>query len=116
MNAAHEDAAIPAEGTVDADPAVEQAILALIAADPKGRPISPAEAAVRVATEAQTRDRWQRFLPRVRRAAVRMAIEGRIAIYRKGRPVDPGEFRGVYRLGRPAPQGAGNSADDRPVA
>ncbi len=116
MNTASEDAAAPADGTAETDPAVERAILALIAADPKGRPISPAEAAVHLAAEAQMPERWQRFLPRVRRAAVRMATEGRISIYRKGRPADPSEFRGVYRLGRPAAQGEGNSADERPVA
>jgi Protein of unknown function (DUF3253) len=32
---------------------------------------------------------------------VRLAKEGRIIITRKGRAVDPDEFRGVYRLGLP---------------
>jgi hypothetical protein len=32
---------------------------------------------------------------------VALAQAGRIAIYRKGKPVDPGEFKGVYRLGLP---------------
>jgi hypothetical protein len=32
---------------------------------------------------------------------VALAKQGRIVIYRKGRPADPDEFRGVYRLGLP---------------
>jgi len=37
----------------------------------------------------------------VRRAAVRLALAGRLVIYRKGKPVDPADFKGVYRLGLP---------------
>jgi len=44
---------------------------------------------------------WRNHLQNVRSAAVRLADEGRIVIYRKGKPVDPHEFRGVYRLGAP---------------
>ncbi|MBY0364025.1 MAG: DUF3253 domain-containing protein, partial [Phreatobacter sp.] len=33
-----------------------------------------------------------------RRAAVGLAREGRLVILRKGKPVDPNDFRGVYRL------------------
>jgi hypothetical protein len=34
----------------------------------------------------------------VRRVAVRLMKEGRAVILRKGRPVDPDDFRGVYRI------------------
>jgi len=37
----------------------------------------------------------------VRRAAISLADEGRIVIYRKGKPVDPHNFKGVYRIGLP---------------
>jgi hypothetical protein len=37
----------------------------------------------------------------VRRTAVVLAKQGRLVIYRKGRPADPDDFRGVYRLGLP---------------
>jgi hypothetical protein len=37
----------------------------------------------------------------VRRAAVRLAQQGRLVITRKGRPVDPADFKGVYRIGVP---------------
>ena len=44
---------------------------------------------------------WQGYLQTVRDTAVALAKEGRIVIYRKGAPVDPDTFRGVYRLGAP---------------
>ena len=37
----------------------------------------------------------------IRRAAVALAVAGRLVIYRKGKPADPQDFRGVYRLGLP---------------
>ena len=37
----------------------------------------------------------------VRREAVALADEGRVVIYRKGKPVDPHDFKGVYRIGLP---------------
>ena len=45
---------------------------------------------------------WRSHLSDVRRAAVRLADAGRLVIYRKGKPVDPHDFRGVYRLGAPS--------------
>ena len=44
---------------------------------------------------------WRVHLQGVRSAAVRLADAGRLVIYRKGKPVDPHDFRGVYRLGAP---------------
>jgi hypothetical protein len=44
---------------------------------------------------------WHALLLPIRRAAVALAQAGRLVIYRKGKPVDPGDFRGVYRLGLP---------------
>jgi hypothetical protein len=41
---------------------------------------------------------------------VRLMKEGRIVILRKGKPVDPDNFCGVYRLGLPASSGPGSSA------
>ena len=37
----------------------------------------------------------------IRRVAVALAEAGRVVIYRKGKPVDPRSFKGVYRLGLP---------------
>ncbi|MFG1395922.1 DUF3253 domain-containing protein [Roseixanthobacter pseudopolyaromaticivorans] len=84
------DTALPSEEDV------ATAILTLAAQEP-GKTIAPAEAAVSLMGAGQ----WQRALPAVRRVAVRLALEGRLVIYRKGKPVDPQDFRGVYRLGLP---------------
>jgi len=44
---------------------------------------------------------WHGLLLPIRRAAVALAQDGRLVIYRKGKPADPSDFRGVYRLGLP---------------
>ncbi|MEH2477846.1 hypothetical protein V1281_002227 [Nitrobacteraceae bacterium AZCC 2161] len=44
---------------------------------------------------------WHGLLMPIRRAAVTLAMSGRLVIYRKGKPADPQDFRGVYRLGLP---------------
>lgn len=44
---------------------------------------------------------WRNLLMPIRRAAVALAQSGRLVIYRKGKPADPLDFRGVYRVGLP---------------
>jgi hypothetical protein len=44
---------------------------------------------------------WHALLLPIRRAAVALAQAGRLVIYRKGKPADPNDFHGVYRLGLP---------------
>ncbi len=44
---------------------------------------------------------WHGLLVPIRKAAVTLAQSGRLIIYRKGKPADPDDFRGVYRLGLP---------------
>lgn len=44
---------------------------------------------------------WHALLVPIRKAAVTLAQAGRLIIYRKGKPADPDDFRGVYRLGLP---------------
>lgn len=44
---------------------------------------------------------WHALLVPIRRSAVTLAQAGRLVIYRKGKPADPNDFRGVYRLGLP---------------
>lgn len=46
-------------------------------------------------------DDWHGLLVPIRRSAVALAQAGRLVIYRKGKPADPNDFRGVYRLGLP---------------
>jgi hypothetical protein len=75
---------------------IEAAILALVEARGAGKSICPSEAA----REAFP-DSWRDHLRHVRAAAVHLAREGKIAILRKGKPVDPENFKGVYRLSLP---------------
>jgi hypothetical protein len=83
-----------------ADPAaVEAAILRLASEAGANRSISPMDAARTLADD----DKWQALLPAIRRAAIKLALEGHLVIYRKGKPVDPNDFKGVYRLGLPRP-------------
>lgn len=75
---------------------LEQAILALLQRT-AAVSLSPPE----VAQKLRPNGDWQALLTPVRRAAVALAVQGRLIIYRKGKPVDPNSFSGVYRIGLP---------------
>ena len=86
--------------------ALAEAILAAAAARGPDRTISPMDVAR--ALGGSHPDGWGPLMTPIRHVAVRLMKEGRIVILRKGRPVDPDDFRGVYRLalpeeGRPEP-------------
>lgn len=76
--------------------AIQTAILRLVDARGPGKSICPSEVARDVFA-----DDWRARMKTVRAAAVGLARAGRITILRKGRPVDPDDFKGVYRLGTP---------------
>ncbi len=64
-------------------------------------------------------DGWGPLMPAVRRVAVDLMKQGRVVVTRKGRPVDPDDFRGVYRIrigeaGAVSTDGPGSSDPDRP--
>jgi hypothetical protein len=61
------------------------------------RTLSAPEIAHAIAPEGD----WHGLLMPIRSAAVALAQAGRLVIYRKGKAADPGDFRGVYRLGLP---------------
>ena len=44
---------------------------------------------------------WRREMKPIREVAVQLAQEGRIVITRKGKPVDPASFKGLYRIAVP---------------
>lgn len=54
-------------------------------------------------------DGWGPLMQPIRRVAVQLMKHGRLVITRKGRPVDPDDFRGVYRLRLPGLDEAGQS-------
>jgi hypothetical protein len=83
-------------------PSLEDVILALCAEAGPGRSINPTDAATAyAAARGEDALAWRRHLSSVRVAAVRLAEAGRLVIFRKGKPADPSDFRGVYRLGAP---------------
>jgi hypothetical protein len=77
-------------------------ILTLCAEAGVGKTICPTDAA-KAAAEARGEDdlAWRIWLTKVRQTAVGLARQGRLVIFRKGKPADPNDFRGVYRLGLP---------------
>jgi hypothetical protein len=90
---------------------VEDTILALVRARGAGRTVGPMDVARTLGGDHP--DGWGPLMPEVRRAAVRLMKAGQIVILRKGRPVDPDEFRGVYRIALAAEEearGAGRSS------
>jgi len=83
-------------------PTLESVILRLCAEIGAGKSICPSEAAKAIALETGGGElAWRDWLLKVRRSAVALAHAGQLVIYRKGKPVDPDDFRGVYRLGLP---------------
>ncbi len=83
---------------VDQD-TLEAAILDQLAQREPGRTLSPMDVARAVGGDHP--DGWGPLMQPLRRVAVKLMKEGRIVITRKGRPVDPDDFRGVYRLSLP---------------
>jgi len=86
----------------DAAAQIEETMIALIEKRGEGKTICPSEVARAIAGEHP--DAWGRLMQPVRKVAVRLTKEGRVAIMRKGKPADPDDFKGVYRIGpaRPA--------------
>jgi hypothetical protein len=84
--------------TQDSLPALslEENILKVLTRD-GAKTLSAPEIAQAIAAQSD----WHGLLMPIRRAAVDMAQSGRLVIYRKGKPADPLDFRGVYRLGLP---------------
>jgi hypothetical protein len=78
---------------------LEAAMLALLAERGEGRTIGPSDVAQAIGGNQP--DGWGPLMQPVRRAAVRLMKEGRVVILRKGRPVDPDDFKGTYRIALP---------------
>ena len=75
------------------------AMLALLAERGPGRTIGPSDVAQAIGGNQP--EGWGPLMQPVRRAAVRLMKEGRVVILRKGRPVDPNDFKGTYRIALP---------------
>jgi hypothetical protein len=88
------------------DDEIESTLLKHLAARGPGRTLDPQEVAR--ALGGAHPDGWGPMMQPVRRAAVRLMKQGRVVITRRGRPVDPDDFKGTYRIVLPE--------DSRPVA
>ncbi len=75
---------------------IEASIFDLLGALSPGKSISPEEVARAVDPEG-----WRRQLSRVRGTAVGLARAGRLVITRHGKPADPDDFKGVWRMRLP---------------
>lgn len=76
---------------------VESAMLDLLGKIAPGKSISPEDVAKAVDPEG-----WRRLLSHVRSTARGLARQGLVVITRHGKPADPEDFKGVYRLKAPA--------------
>lgn len=81
------------------DAMIEATLLRLVAERGQGKTICPSEVTRLLAGSHP--DAWGPLMQPTRRVAVRLMKEGQVVITRKGRPVDPDDFRGVYRLSLP---------------
>ncbi|MEL7231090.1 MAG: DUF3253 domain-containing protein [Pseudomonadota bacterium] len=88
---------------------VTLAILDLITLRGPGKTICPTEAA-----KAVSPYNWRKVLPDVRASAIKLAVAEKASIYRKGKPVDPLDFKGVYRIGLPMEED--NDTTGQPVS
>ncbi len=84
------------DSTPASEPSLEDAMLQILAR-PGTKTLSPPEIAHAMSSGGD----WHALLIPIRKAAVTLAQSGRLVIYRKGKPADPNDFRGVYRLGLP---------------
>jgi hypothetical protein len=75
---------------------VEAAIFDALDKVGPGKSISPEEVARTVDPEG-----WRRQLGKVRGVAVGLARAGRLTITRHGKPADPDDFKGVWRMRLP---------------
>jgi hypothetical protein len=78
---------------------VERTILRMVRERGPDKTICPSDAARALAGDKP--DEWGPLMQPLRRVAVRLAKEGRLVIYRKGKQADPDDFKGIYRLGLP---------------
>jgi hypothetical protein len=79
--------------------AIETALLRLLAERGPGKTLDPTEVARALGGDHP--DGWGPLMQPIRRVAVALAEQSRIVILRKGKPADPRDFKGVYRLAAP---------------
>jgi hypothetical protein len=75
---------------------IEETLLGLLSQVRDGESISPNDVA-----KAVNAEQWRRELPKVRGVIIGLARQGRLEVTRKGKPIEPEGFKGVYRVRLP---------------
>lgn len=75
---------------------IEAVIFEVLGRTLPGKSVSPEEVA-----RAADPEGWRRLLGHVRAISRGLARQGRLVITRHGKPADPEDFKGVYRLKLP---------------
>lgn len=83
-------------GTDTLEVSLQQQIMELVTASGTDKTVCPTTVA-----QAYRSENWRSLMKPIRRAAIALAKDGRIAIFRKGKPVPPDQVKGVIRLGLP---------------
>lgn len=78
---------------------IRQAIASAVLERGAGKTVCPSEIARSLAGSDEKV--WRLMMNPIRAEAIRMAKAGDVRILRKGRPVDPDDFKGIYRLALP---------------
>ncbi len=78
---------------------IEETLLRLVAERGDAKTVCPSEVARAIGGDHP--DGWGPLMRPIRALAVSLMKDGRVVITRKGRPVDPDDFRGTYRLRLP---------------
>ena len=78
---------------------IRQAIASAVMERGAGKTVCPSEIARALAGSDEKV--WRLMMAPIRLEAVSMAKTGEVRILRKGRPVDPDDFKGIYRLALP---------------
>ncbi len=90
---------------------IETAIFEKLDKRDVGKSICPSE----VAKDLQP-EQWQRMMPKVRATALGLMRQGRLTITKKGKAVDPDQFKGVIRLRLPTEEETAKAQAARPPA
>ena len=93
---------------------LSETILTMLATRDAGKTICPSEVARAIA--GQDEKQWRLLMKPIRAEAVRLAGEGRLTIRRKGKLVDPANFKGIYRIGHAGEDAEATAGDADQVA
>jgi len=91
---------------------LSQTILSMLSERGPGKTICPSEVARAIAGSDEKQ--WRLLMKPIRAEAVRLAHEGQLTVRRKGKIVDPDDFKGIYRIGH-AGEAATDTDEDQPA-